>query len=249
MLKGSGPALRAIGALARWRPAAARDLDPGTAPPLPELDDAAGHLSEHESRAVLARYGIDGPRERVAATPDELRRTPPWRSARPSSSSGTGPPTRSAPAESSSAALTPDAAGAAAERIGCPVLVCEDLRGGTELLCGVVRDPQMGPLVVCGIGGSLAEALAETTVAALAPLAAATRRSRSSARARRSAQGLHSDDQLAAAERARRARAPRAHRPDVVAVDINPLRVAGRHRHRARRAHRPRQETTPWISG
>ncbi len=65
---------------------------------------------------------------------------------------------------------TPDAARAAAERIGLPVLVCEDLRGGADLLCGVVRDAQIGPLVVCGIGGSLAEALGETTVAALAPL-------------------------------------------------------------------------------
>ena len=71
VLKGDGPALRAIGALARWRPRARATIDPGEAPSLPELDGATGHLSEHESRAVLARYGIAGPRERVAATPDE----------------------------------------------------------------------------------------------------------------------------------------------------------------------------------
>ncbi len=84
VLKGSGPALRAVGALARWRPHARATIDPGPAPSLPELDGATGHLSEHESRMVLARYGIAGPRERVASTPEEAA-TPRERSERPSS--------------------------------------------------------------------------------------------------------------------------------------------------------------------
>ena len=122
--------------------------------------------------------------------------------------------------------LTPAGAGAAAERVGCPVLVCEDLRGGTEVLCGVVRDPGIGPLVVCGIGGSLAEALAEATVSALAPIspddAYALVRS-----CRPLAHGLDAADQLAIADVLVALGRLASHRPDIAAIDINPLRVAG----------------------
>jgi acetyl coenzyme A synthetase (ADP forming)-like protein len=46
---------------------------------------------------------------------------------------------------------------AAAERIGLPVLVQPYVRGGVELLAGIVQDPVFGPLVVFGPGGVLAE--------------------------------------------------------------------------------------------
>jgi acyl-CoA synthetase (NDP forming) len=45
----------------------------------------------------------------------------------------------------------------AVEEIGCPVLVQPYLRGGAELLAGVVQDPVFGPLVGFGPGGVLAE--------------------------------------------------------------------------------------------
>ena len=61
---------------------------------------------------------------------------------------------------------------AAAERLG-PVIVCEELRGGVEVLCGLVRDPGVGPMVVCGVGGSWAEPLRETARTMLAPLSQA----------------------------------------------------------------------------
>ena len=169
VLKGAGPALRALGSLARWRPRERRPFDPGALPELPELDGATGHLDEHASRRVLARYGIAGPREHVAATGAEAV----------DAAIELGPPVvvkRHGPAHKERSGgvvlgcLTPVEAGRAAERIGLPVIVCEDLRGGLEVLCGVVRDPQAGPLVVAGLGGSLAEALASSSVAALAPL-------------------------------------------------------------------------------
>ena len=249
VLKGDGPALRAIGALARWRPRARATIDPGEAPSLPELDGATGHLSEHESRAVLARYGIAGPRERVASTPDEA--------ADAARALGTSVVVkRHGPAHKERAGgvvlgcATPDATRSAAERIGVPVLVCEDLRGGADLLCGVVRDAQIGPLVVCGIGGSLAEALAETTVAALAPLdereALALVRSSPAL-----AQGLHSNDQAAAASVLVALGRLAAHRPDVVAIDINPLRVSDGTATAldALIVLGAIDEETPWISG
>jgi acetyl coenzyme A synthetase (ADP forming)-like protein len=52
---------------------------------------------------------------------------------------------------------TDDEVRAAAERIGGPVLVQAMVRGGTELLAGIVQDPVFGPLVAFGPGGVLAE--------------------------------------------------------------------------------------------
>jgi hypothetical protein len=45
----------------------------------------------------------------------------------------------------------------AAARIGGPFLVQPMIRGGTELLAGIVQDPLFGPLVAFGPGGVLAE--------------------------------------------------------------------------------------------
>ena len=52
---------------------------------------------------------------------------------------------------------TDDEVRAAAERIGGPVLVQPMIRGGTELLAGIVQDPLFGPLVAFGPGGVFAE--------------------------------------------------------------------------------------------
>jgi acyl-CoA synthetase (NDP forming) len=225
VLKGSGPALRAVGALARWQPRTRVAVEPAPAPRLPELDGATGHLNEYESRRVLARYGIAGPREHEASTP----------AAAADAAAALGPPVvvkRLGPAHKERdggvalGLLTPGAAGAAAERIGCPVLVCEDLRGGVDVLCGVVRDAQFGPLVVCGIGGSLAEALAGATVSALAPLALedALELVRS---CRPLARGLDERGQRATAEVLVALGHLASQRPAIAAIDINPLRVTG----------------------
>ena len=52
---------------------------------------------------------------------------------------------------------TDDEIRAAAERIGGPLLVQPMIKGGTELLAGIVQDPLFGPLVAFGPGGVLAE--------------------------------------------------------------------------------------------
>jgi acetyl coenzyme A synthetase (ADP forming)-like protein len=49
----------------------------------------------------------------------------------------------------------------AAGRIGAPVLVQPMIKGGTELLAGIVQDPTFGPLVAFGPGGILAELIGE----------------------------------------------------------------------------------------
>jgi acyl-CoA synthetase (NDP forming) len=58
---------------------------------------------------------------------------------------------------------------AAAARIGCPVVVQPMLRGGVELLAGLVQDPLFGPLVAFGPGGVLAELIGEASFR-IAPL-------------------------------------------------------------------------------
>ena len=61
------------------------------------------------------------------------------------------------------------AVSAAAERIGPPVIVQPMLRGGTELLAGLVQDPVFGTLVAFGPGGVFAELIGDATLR-IAPL-------------------------------------------------------------------------------
>jgi acetate---CoA ligase (ADP-forming) len=57
----------------------------------------------------------------------------------------------------------------AVERIGAPVIVQRYLKGGTELLAGVVQDPVFGPLVAFGPGGVFAELIGDAAFR-IAPL-------------------------------------------------------------------------------
>ncbi len=52
-----------------------------------------------------------------------------------------------------------------AARLGPRVAICEMASPGTELILGMARDPALGPLIVVGAGGVLAEYLAERAVA------------------------------------------------------------------------------------
>jgi acetyl coenzyme A synthetase (ADP forming)-like protein len=54
-----------------------------------------------------------------------------------------------------------DAVREATERIGPPVIVQPMVKGGVELLAGIVQDPTFGPLVAFGPGGVLAELIGE----------------------------------------------------------------------------------------
>ena len=58
-----------------------------------------------------------------------------------------------------------DAYGDLAARLGPRVAICEMAAPGTELILGMARDPALGPLIVVGAGGVLAEYLDERAVA------------------------------------------------------------------------------------
>jgi acetyl coenzyme A synthetase (ADP forming)-like protein len=126
-------------------------------------------LDPAETRGLLAAYGLPLVPERVAA--DAV--------AAAASARALGFPAvvKSAAAgahktETGGVALNladEAAVTAAADRIGYPVVVQPMLKGGTELLAGLVQDPVFGPLVAFGPGGTFAELIGDANLR-LAPL-------------------------------------------------------------------------------
>ncbi len=197
-------------------------------------------LSEHDSKALLAEFGVPVARESVADSAE----------AAANAAEEMGFPVvlklgGDAIAHKSERDLVRlglgDAAAvraAAAELLGkaqpedgaVHLLVAEMVRGKRELIAGLVRDPQFGACVVLGLGGILTEALGDVAFAA-APLDAAEARamvgrletSRLVTEPFRGEPGTDLDalaDVLVGLGRLAEAR------PDVVSVDVNPLILA-----------------------
>ena len=130
-------------------------------------DDA--WLEPEQARELLLAYGVPLVGERVVETPEaaasaatELGYPVVVKSAVPGAHT----------TEAGEIALDLRAEGAvraAAERIGGAVLVQPMIRGGAELLAGVVQDPVFGPLVAFGPGGVFAELIGEAAFR-IAPL-------------------------------------------------------------------------------
>jgi acetyl coenzyme A synthetase (ADP forming)-like protein len=155
----------------------------GAAPALDGIDRKAAESVVHEAlldaddawlepqavRRLLLAYGLPLVEERVSESVDEAV----------SAAAELGLPVvvkSAAPGvhktELGAVALdlrTEEAVRAAAERIGPPLLVQPMVRGGAELLAGVVQDPVFGPLVAFGPGGVLAELIGEASFR-IAPL-------------------------------------------------------------------------------
>lgn len=168
-------ALAADYALRRAYAARIQDMTPapfsGGAPDLTDLP--GGALTEAEAKSLLARCGIPVPREQLAATSDEAVAHA-GRIGYPVVLKGSarGLMHKSdlgavhlglADASAVAAAFNGirDALGRAGygpERFaGC--LVQETVEGDAELILGVRRDPQFGPIVLIGIGGTAVELL------------------------------------------------------------------------------------------
>jgi len=174
-------AARALGRVAARAEWLRRPL--GSVPSLERIDRAAASavvqralvraddswLDPAETRELLTAYGLPLVPERVAENPDaavEAARELGHPAVVKSAAAGAHK------TESGGVALDlPDDAAvrAAAGRIGCPVVVQPLLRGGTELLAGLVQDPVFGPLVAVGPGGVFAELIGEASLR-LAPL-------------------------------------------------------------------------------
>ena len=111
------------------------------------------------------------------------------------------------------------------------LLVAEMVRGNRELIAGLVRDPQLGPCVMLGLGGILTEALGDVVFAS-APIDAtdARRMVRSLVTSHLLTEPFRGDppvDEAALAQTLIGLGRLAVQRPDVVSVDINPLIVRG----------------------
>ena len=173
---------KAIGIVSAIGAASTRCLDDGAAPAA--VPDDAGEaaetqtLLESEARALLASYGIPAPRERVVH----------MRAAAQAAANEIGYPcvlkvvSRCVTHKSDVGGVIvglPDAeaVGAAYDRICRDVaaavgpeavegmLVAQQILGGTELILGIKRDPEVGPVILLGFGGVLAELLDDVVTA------------------------------------------------------------------------------------
>ena len=145
------------------------------------------------------------------------------------------------------AAATPDDG-------GVDVLVAPMISGNRELIARLVRDPQFGPTVMLGVGGILAEAVADV-VFRPAPVSAPTALDMIDSLATQKLLGEFRGepaverDTLAAVLVGLGRLADRT-RPDVASVDINPLIVGTDGRRRRRRhARRDCRLEPPMRSG
>ena len=126
-------------------------------------------LDPAETRKLLAAYGLSLVPERIAADAKaaataaaELRYPVVVKSATPGAHKTE---TGGVALDLEDEALVLEAAA----RIGFPVVVQPMLRGGTELLAGLLQDPVFGPLVAFGPGGVYAELIGEASLR-IAPL-------------------------------------------------------------------------------
>jgi acetyltransferase len=203
-------------------------------------DPATRTLSEHASKQLLAGYGVPVAREALVDSPgaavaaagrlgypvvlklcgDEIAH----KTERSLLRLGLGD---AAAVESAARELL---AAKRPEDGDVALLVAEQVRGHRELIAGLVRDPQLGPCVMLGLGGILAEALGDVVFAS-APLSSAEARALPERLATRQLLGAFRGepavdrDALAAILQGLARLA--LERPDVVSVDLNPLIVRG----------------------
>lgn len=203
----------ALGRVARVRMVSV--LDESTAEP-PDVADllTSGALPEYESALVLERFGINFAPRRRASNPEEA--------AQAAGELGTpvvvkldGPAHKSRSGGVVLGVDSPAAAAEAARKLGGRVLVAQQVEGGEEVLCGMIRDPDYGPVLAVGAGGSGVETL-DRLALAVAPLD------------RKTARGLVEDAGIAdVADRVAETLVGLSRlalaQPRVESVDVNPL--------------------------
>ena len=155
LLRGPRDAMRALASVARRPRVAAVDTPPAT-PDVSALLEGVGALPEHESSLVLERLGVPFPERRRATTPEEAA----------AAYDAIGGPVvvkldgLAHKARESGVVLGVSSARDAADaarRLGGSVLVARQAEPGVEVLCGMTRDPDFGPILAIGRGGVAVE--------------------------------------------------------------------------------------------
>ncbi len=216
LLRGPRDAMRALAGVMLRRP-----LDPVPTPPeipdVMDLLDGTGALPEHESSLVLERLGVPFAARRRAATPEEVAEA----------FAEIGGPVvvkRDGPAHKAReggvvvGVTSAEDAAAAARRLGSSVLVAQQVEPGVEVLCGMTRDPDFGPVLAVGRGGVAVEEQ-DSVVLSVAPLGRAT------AELLVADAGIEDPDGTVAATLAALGDLALAH-PRIESVEVNPLIVS-----------------------
>jgi succinyl-CoA synthetase beta subunit len=138
-------------------------------------------LSEVESKALLARYGVPLAHEQIVATASEAAAAAEsigYPVVAKLNGAGIAHKTERglvklnlSSAEAVQRAATELLAAARPEDGAVSLLIAQQVRGNRELIAGVLRDAQFGPVVMLGIGGVVAEAIADVAFR-LVPLSA-----------------------------------------------------------------------------
>ena len=223
LLRGTREGLRAIASVARWceRPHLPA---PVAHSPMPGELLPAGPLAEHDSCALLERYGLTFPARVRCASPHEAASAFDLLGG-PVVVKSDGPAHKQLAGGVALGISSAAEAREAAERMGGRVLVARQVPAGVEAFCGLTRDPDYGPVLAVGLGGRAIEALGLAAVA-LAPLErAAARELVAEAPGLAQVASPAAVDALAVALAALSRLA--GDRPEVEEVDINPLILGG----------------------
>jgi acetyltransferase len=169
LLRGPRDSMRALAAVARVRPLA--PVTTSHAIDVSAALDGSGPLPEHESSLLLEELGIPFAPRRRAATPEEA-------AAAFEELGGPVVVKRDGPAHKAReggvvlGVTSADETERAARRLGGPVLVARQVDPGVEVLCGMTRDPDFGPVLAVGRGGVAVEEQ-DSVVLTTAPIDAA----------------------------------------------------------------------------
>ncbi len=167
LLRGPRDAMLALAKVASRRPTA-RIAANARPPDVSDLLDGSGARPEHESSLVLERYGVPFAPRRRAATPAEAAAAA-EELGTPVVVKADGPAHKARAGGVVLGIETPEAAADVADRLGGPVLVARQAGRGVEILCGMTRDPDFGPILAVGHGGAAVEEL-DDVVLSSAPL-------------------------------------------------------------------------------
>jgi acetyltransferase len=215
LLRGPRDAMLALARVARLRPYSPA-VAGGEVADVSELLGDAGPLPEHESALVLESFGVPFASRRRAAGPAEA--------ARAAAELGfpvvvklDGPAHKSRAGGVVLGVRSAEAAAEAARTLGGSVLVARQVDAGQEVLCGMTRDPDYGPVLAVGTGGVDVETL-DRVALAVAPLDLASAASLVEDAGIADAAGVVAETLTALSRLA-------VAYPEIESVDVNPLLV------------------------
>lgn len=215
LLRGARDSMRALAAVIlrpTWHPITL----PCAVPPVGDLL-RPGVLSEYESTLVLERCGVPFSERRRANTPAEAVEAA-QELGFPVVVKRDGPAHKAREGGVVLGLERPEEVADAAARLGGPVLVARQVPHGTEVLCGMMRDPAYGPILAVGAGGTDVEELGRVALSA-APVDHGVAAELVAEAGVEDPHGVVSDTLVALSRLA-------STHPEIVSIDVNPLLVS-----------------------